>query len=201
MGKCVSKSLEIAEDIIELNDETVIENSNNAKIEATIDIPEIENINKKKLENYLFRPLIGRVIKVYDGDTFTIATYSDNDKSILCKCSCRINGIDTPELHPKNYPSESDMTELQKKQKESEIKLANEAKEFLSEMILGKIVNITNHTKEKYGRVLADFIVNINGKDIDLKYLMIDKRFALPYDGGTKIIPTDWIEYHQTGVV
>jgi hypothetical protein len=30
---------------------------------------------------------------------------------------------------------------------------------------------------------------------------MIDKRLAVAYDGGTKITPSNWLEYHKNGTV
>ena len=40
----------------------------------------------------------GRVIKVYDGDTITIANYMPYANSPLYRFSVRINGIDCPEI-------------------------------------------------------------------------------------------------------
>ena len=43
----------------------------------------------------------GRVIKVYDGDTITIASKLPFDNSPLYRLSVRLNGIDTPEIKGK----------------------------------------------------------------------------------------------------
>ena len=43
----------------------------------------------------------GRVIKVYDGDTITIASKLPYENSPLFRLSVRLNGIDTPEIKGK----------------------------------------------------------------------------------------------------
>ena len=43
----------------------------------------------------------GRVIKVYDGDTITIASKLPFDNSPLYRLSVRLNGIDAPEIKGK----------------------------------------------------------------------------------------------------
>ena len=71
----------------------------------------------------------GTVIKVYDGDTITIASKLPYNDSPLYRLSVRLNGIDTPEMKPsKNLPN-----------REEHIKKAHEAKDFLSNLILNKI--------------------------------------------------------------
>ena len=44
----------------------------------------------------------GKVVKIYDGDTITIAAKLPYSSSPLYRFSVRLNGIDTPELHTKN---------------------------------------------------------------------------------------------------
>ena len=44
----------------------------------------------------------GQVIKVYDGDSITIAAHLPIEKSPLFRFSVRLNGIDTPEIKGKN---------------------------------------------------------------------------------------------------
>lgn len=43
----------------------------------------------------------GKVIKVYDGDTITIASKMPYDNSPLYRFHVRLNGIDTPEIKGK----------------------------------------------------------------------------------------------------
>ena len=48
----------------------------------------------------------GRVIKVYDADTITIASKLPFDDSPMYRLSVRLNGIDTPEMKGKGIPDE-----------------------------------------------------------------------------------------------
>ena len=123
----------------------------------------------------------GHVIKVYDGDTITVANklpiYHCND---MFRFSVRLNGIDTPEIKGKN---------------EDEKEAAKVAKNALSEKILNKYVTLKNVANEKYGRVLADVYLG----DLNLNNWMLENRFAVSYDGGTKIAPKSWKKYRETG--
>ena len=119
----------------------------------------------------------GRVIKVYDGDTITIASKLPYKKSPLYRWSIRIRGIDCPEMKTKN---------------EEEKEIAKLAQEKLQHMILNKTVRLENVDNDKYGRVLAD--VKYGKRDIG-KYMVLH-RLALPYYGGTKIPPKSWKKYH-----
>jgi endonuclease YncB( thermonuclease family) len=122
----------------------------------------------------------GIVIKVYDGDTITIASKLPYDKSPIYSFSVRLNGIDCPEIKGKN---------------DKEKQCAQIAKNSLSDLILDKTVTLKNLDIEKYGRILADVYIN----DIHVNQYMLDHRLAVGYDGGTKITPTDWMDYHLTG--
>jgi endonuclease YncB( thermonuclease family) len=109
----------------------------------------------------------GLVIKVYDGDTITIASKLPYGGSPLYRFSVRLNGIDAPEIKSKS---------------EEEKKLAKVAKDALSSQILNKVVTLKNVQLEKYGRILADVI--IDGQN--MSEFMLDKKLAVKYDGGTK---------------
>lgn len=126
-----------------------------------------------------------RVIKVYDGDTITVATKFKNDNTIY-RFSVRLNGIDSPEIKGKNIS-------------EDEKNAAQASKEFLSNLILNKSVelkNVQNMQKEKFGRVLADVYLG----DINVNQLMIDKKFAVKYDGGNKGTnkPESWTKFQSS---
>lgn len=164
------------------------------------DVPDVpDDITIKQCKQFLVPIKSARVIKVYDGDTFTVAAYlsTNGEDPVLYKFSCRINGIDAPEINPKkNAPQFKNLSE-----KEIEVKIANEkelaeiSRDFLKDLILGEIVELSDHQKEKYGRILAT--VTLGDKNIG--ELMIKQRYALPYDGGTKQIPENWIIWHKTG--
>tara|TARA_Y100000389_G_scaffold196407_1_gene229302 strand:+ start:1784 stop:2152 length:369 start_codon:yes stop_codon:yes gene_type:complete len=115
----------------------------------------------------------GKVIKVYDGDTITIAARLPNTDGPIYRFSVRLNGIDTPEIRGKS---------------EAEKELAYFVRDALSEKIMGKIVELRNVANEKYGRILADVYLeeqHING-------WLVDENFAVSYDGGKKHRPASW---------
>lgn len=122
----------------------------------------------------------GIVIKVYDGDTITIVSKLPYDSSPLYKFSIRINNIDCPEIRGSN---------------DDEKTCASLAKKRVSDLILNKKVEIRNIGTEKYGRVLADVL--IDGEDIGT--ILVNERLALRYDGGTKSRPVSWMNYYQNG--
>jgi len=118
----------------------------------------------------------GKVIKVYDGDTITVASklYQKKDAPVY-RFQVRLNGIDSPEI---------------KGGGEHEKELAKNSRNELSKLIMGKIVDLKNVSTEKYGRVLADvYYGNINVCD-----WMIENGHAVKYDGGTKNRPNEWTD-------
>ena len=138
-------------------------------------IPELDNCETA----IKFVPPItrGRVIKCYDGDTITIATYLPIPDSPLYKFSVRLLGIDCPEIRGKS---------------DTEKMCAKLAKKFIEDRLLGNVVTLENVSLEKYGRILADVVYN--GEH--LSSLLVDNRLAVRYDGGTKKVPDDWMRYH-----
>jgi endonuclease YncB( thermonuclease family) len=141
---------------------------------------ELMNIEYK--EASIFRPDIncGKVIKVYDGDTITIATRLSGAGPIY-RFSVRFLGIDTPEKRTKNL---------------EEKKIALIAQKVLSDKIMGKVVTFPKIDYDKYGRILA----HVYYLDENLSQFMIDNRLAVEYDGGTKMKP-DWAEYYEHGTL
>ena len=122
----------------------------------------------------------GRVIKVYDGDTITIASKLPFVESPLYRLSVRLNGIDTPEIKGKT---------------EDEKSAAKQARDMLSNLILNKYVTLHNIQTEKYGRILADVFYG----EVHLNNWLVNGRYAVKYDGGTKKQPTSWLKYKSTG--
>ena len=120
----------------------------------------------------------GKVIKVYDGDTITIACRIYNGYSLveppeLYRFSVRLNGIDSPEM---------------KSPHENEKKLAHVSQEALSNLIFGKIVTLQNVSMEKYGRVLADVYLG----SLNVNQWMLEGGYVVKYDGGTKHRLNEW---------
>ena len=122
----------------------------------------------------------GQVIKVYDGDTITIASKLPFADSPLYRLSVRLDGIDTPEIKSKS---------------EDEKACAKEARDELSALILNKEIQLKNIKTEKYGRILAD----VHFGEIHINQWLIEKRMAVKYGGGTKIKPSSWRQYKLTG--
>ena len=122
----------------------------------------------------------GRVIKVYDGDTITIASKLPFNDSPLYRLSVRLNGIDTPEIKGKN---------------EDEKMAAKQTRDALAALILNKYVTLKNIQSEKYGRILADVYFG----DLHLNEWLIKEKYAVKYDGGTKKSPTSWLKYRISG--
>ena len=122
----------------------------------------------------------GIVVKVYDGDTITIVSKLPYDTSPLYRFSIRIRNIDCPEIRGSC---------------DDEKQCAKIAKQRVSDLILNKKVELINVGTEKYGRVLADVI--IDGRDIGR--LLIDERLALEYSGGSKLKLVSWLKYYETG--
>ena len=155
------------------------------QIKETNQIKEIE-VKKMRVikweETTAFTPPIsgGQVIKVYDGDSITIAGYLPMYNSPLFRFSVRLNGIDTAEIKGKSS---------------DEIEAAKQARDALSKLILHKEIILKNVATEKYGRVLADVYLD----DLCVNHWLIKECYAVKYDGGTKIPPKSWLKYRQTG--
>jgi endonuclease YncB( thermonuclease family) len=94
----------------------------------------------------------------------------------------RLNGIDAPEIKGKGVSDE-------------EKEAAKLAREFVYNLVFNKYVRLENIESEKYGRILADVYIG----DIHLNELLLKERFAVKYDGGTKIKPDSWLKYKLTG--
>ncbi len=141
--------------------------------------------------------LQGRVLSCYDADTCKIALPLQNS---FYKFSCRLNGIDTPEMKPlKSKPNRDNEILWAKKaraellkmicdsdmssnfdnldiKKEEVIKLLQENK---------KLITVRCDIFDKYGRML----VNLYNNETETKSfndILVEKELAVNYDGGTK---------------
>ena len=117
----------------------------------------------------------GIVIKVYDGDTITLASKLPYSKSPMYRFRVRLTKIDAPEIKTKD---------------KNEKKFAEISRDKLAEKILNKKVKLMNVNTEKYGRVLAD--VYCDG--ICMSDWMLSQNLAVPYDGGKKTV-INWKSY------
>lgn len=110
----------------------------------------------------------GKVIKVYDGDTITIATYIHGLKQPY-RFSIRLSGIDTPELRTAN---------------ETEKEYAIIIRDKLSAKIMDKTVSVSNISTEKYGRILAT--VTLKDENQSINDWLLKNKYAVEYTGGSK---------------
>jgi len=159
-----------------------VDNINISQLESQFHSEKIikEIIQWKDTVPFVFPIKGGQVIKVYDGDTITIASKLPYDESPLYRISVRLNGIDCPEIKSKN---------------EDEKQAAKNVRDALHNLIYGKEIRLENIQTEKYGRVLADVYLG----DIHINNWLIENRYAVAYDGGTKIKPVSWIKHLNTG--
>lgn len=141
------------------------------------------------------RTLFGKVVYVYDGDTIHCVINLNNK---LTKFICRLNGIDSPEICPKNIPD----PEARKQEMESAVRsrnylieqvtgqklendymTKNEIKEYLARAT--KLIWIRFLHFDKYGRALVEIYTDNKAKTT-INQDMLDKKYAISYDGGTK---------------
>ena len=109
-----------------------------------------------------------KCVHAYDGDTIHVVFKMPNSNDCY-KWVVRMMGIDTPEIKTKNT---------------YEKQLAVKARDFLRDLILDKIVVIECLDFDKYGRLLGNLY--IEGNEMSISNMMIEKGFAKAYDGGTK---------------
>jgi len=133
-----------------------------------------ENIDPKILPSFVPALRYCRVIKCYDGDTITVAAFYPEDQ--LCKFSVRIAGIDCPEIKTPD-PNEKEVAVL--------------ARDRVTNLILGQIVELKNIQTEKYGRLLATVLY----QDQSVGDILLRERLAVEYRGGTKTGPSNWKNY------
>lgn len=115
---------------------------------------------------------VDEVTSIYDGDTFRVNIKGWPDV-VGHRIPIRVNGIDTPEMRGK-CQSEKDQARL--------------AKQFTVQALRSaKTIELRNIKRGKYFRLVAD--VYTDGKS--LAEGLINKQFAVRYDGGTKI---NWCE-------
>ena len=110
---------------------------------------------------------VAKVVSVYDGDTIKVV-FPIFKKNF--KWNCRVAGLDTPELRTKD---------------EGEKKNGYYVRDRLREKILDRLVIVKCGEFDKYGRLLVDIYLD----ELHVNQCLIDKKYALIYDGGTK---TSW---------
>jgi endonuclease YncB( thermonuclease family) len=119
-----------------------------------------------------------KIVDVYDGDTVTIILIN---KLGFEKHKLRMYGYDSPEMKPKlNHPN-----------RDEEKRKAAEAKKYLSDLVLNKILEFESMGYDKYGRLLGKLHKsNKCSRKININELMIKQGHGYPYYGGTKNTPS-----------
>lgn len=97
-----------------------------------------------------------KVVKIIDGDTITILTNNKNSLEV------RLYGIDAPETK-QNFGKAS--------------------KQYLSSLIVGKIVEVQSGGQDKYGRILG--IIYVENTDINAK--MVEEGYAWAFIKYSKV--------------
>ena len=123
-----------------------------------------------KINQFTFegRKCEGKVVSVYDGDTVKIVIpLTDKEPDRLYRWNCRLINVDTPEIRTRN-----------KKEKE----FGKQVRDYLKEKILNKVVIVSCHDFDKYGRLLVEIFIN----DVSINNWLIEKEYAKKYDGGKK---------------
>lgn len=137
---------------------------------------ELESCDYKNCEQFIPSISRGKIVKCYDGDTVTIATIMDGKR---VRFSIRMLGYDCAEIRSKD-PQEK--------------KVAQWAKEYITNMIFGKIVNVVkNKGTDKYGRLLLG--LEYNGQNVN--EIMLEK-WGVSYFGGHKN-DIDWDMWDENG--
>ena len=108
-----------------------------------------------------------QVVKVHDGDTFSV-NIRDWPPIVGLNMPIRIHGIDTPEMNSIDAKLKS---------------LAIQARDYVKNRInTAKKIELRNITRDKYFRLDADVYID----NTNIASELIAKGLAKPYTGGTK---------------
>ncbi len=146
-------------------------NDNEAKLERQMQLLKDAEYKNTKEQTYNFTK--AKVIKVYDGDTFWVAAWH-NDQ--LVRFKVRLYGVDCSEMKDKRIEHKNQ---------------AYDAKQYVSDLLLNEIVDINvienrkyngKMQKEKWGRLLC--VIHTHG--VNVADMLIQQGLGKPYFGGTK---------------
>jgi endonuclease YncB( thermonuclease family) len=145
--------------------------------------------------------LRGKVVECYDADTCKIVLPIQNT---LYKFTCRLNGIDTPEMKPrKDKPNRENEIVWAKKARAELLRhiCPNDISSFDNlDIKKDEVINILQSNKrtitvkclefDKYGRLLVELY---DDEKLEKSYnnLLVEKELAVSYDGGKKTAP--WV--------
>lgn len=133
----------------------------------------------KKIKRFSLKGQVkqAKCVDVYDGDTIQLVFPLQDE---LFRWTCRLIGIDTPEIRTRN-----------KKEK----KFGYTVRDKLREQILNKVVTVKCDDFDKYGRLLVHIYLDIDTPSIN--EWLISNKFAFSYDGGKK---KNWEDYLNNSI-
>jgi endonuclease YncB( thermonuclease family) len=159
--------------------------------ECTKDTPEFSLCNLT---------LQGKVVELYDADTCKIVLPIQNT---FYKFTCRLSGIDTPEMKPKKDKVNRDNEIVWAKKARAELLrlICNNTDKFDNlDIKKDEVIKILQNNKrlltvkclefDKYGRLLVE-LYNNPEETKSFNNILVEKNLAVSYDGGTKVAP--WI--------
>lgn len=132
------------------------------------------SIEKNTFPDFTFlgKKCSAKVVDIYDGDTGRIVF---RDNGIMKQYKFRLYGVDTPEIKV----SLNDTNRNIKKKK------AIEAKTFVANKLLGKVIWVEMLDFDKYGRILVK-IYQYSWSKITINDEIINNKLGTPYYGKTK---------------
>ena len=133
-----------------------------------------QSTNEIPLFTFAGMKCYGKVVDVYDGDTFKVCLYHDNK---IIKINCRAFGYDSFEMKPK----------LNIIDRDAHIKKAKEAKQYLTDLLeaTNHIIYVHCYKFDKYGRVLV-MLYSKKSSIKSINDIMIETGHGIPYYGGKK---------------
>ncbi len=147
--------------------------------------------------------LLGKVVECYDADTCKIVLPLLGN---MYKFTCRLNGIDTPEIKPRKDKPNRDNEIIWAKKARAELlrlictgidnkcfdNLDIKKEEVIQQLQNNKVlVQVKCLEFDKYGRLLVE-LYSQNEPLKAFNNILVEKGLAVSYDGGTKINP--WTE-------
>jgi endonuclease YncB( thermonuclease family) len=145
--------------------------------------------------------LSGKIVEMYDADTCKIVLPLFGG---FYKFTCRLNGIDTPEIKPrKDKPNREAEIQLAKKARNEFLRLIcpdskcymnidAKKEDILKELEFNRtLVSVKCLEFDKYGRLLVEITPAGAGQET-VNAALVKANLAVYYDGGTKIAP--WIQ-------
>jgi endonuclease YncB( thermonuclease family) len=134
-------------------------------------------VEEKDAQKYVVPIRYAKVVRVYDGDTIFVVMVLPGS-NVPHKFSVRLRGIDAcRRVVAKTSPE-------MKGGSAEEKAAALRSRDALHSLLHGRIVELRQVAYDKYGRVLAE--VHLVGEQVSASEWMLQRRLAVPYDGGKK---------------